>query len=114
MPFSLNDTQNEVAAAFTCHDLDDVIKNTSDAEKQKFLNLQRTDLDGLVNMFDSYATKKTYAAGFFNLALIATNFTQLKQLIELVTVGADSLSVINIVVLMFVSMSLLLQVVFSK
>jgi hypothetical protein len=77
-------------------------------EEQKFINLQRIDLHRLVNIFDSYATKKTYATGFFNLALIATNFTQLKQLIDLGS--TEKLGVIDIVLLMFVSISLLLQV----
>ena len=40
------------------------------------------DLNKLNKVFDSYATKKTIATGFFNLALVATNFAQMKYLIS--------------------------------
>lgn len=78
-------------------------------EEMKFLNLNNVDLHGLSNIFDSYATKKTYAAGFFNLALIATNFTQLKHLINLN--NNDLYTTLNMVILTSVCLSLLLQVV---
>lgn len=87
----------------------DLVKRERRGEEQAFINLQRIDLHGLVAIFDSYATKKTYAASFFNLALIANNFTELKQLIDLA--GRERLGVTNIVVLMFVCISILLQVV---
>lgn len=71
--------------------------------------LKKMDIDALINMFDSYATKKTYAAGFFNLALIATNFTQLKQLVQLSQI--QELDIINVIALFFIIISLLSQLV---
>ena len=67
------------------------------------------NLHELFKIFDSYAIKKTYAAGFFNLALIATNFTQLKHLINLN--NNDLYTPLNMIILTSVSLSLLLQVV---
>jgi hypothetical protein len=77
-------------------------------EEEKFLNLERLDLLGISNIFDSYATKKTYATGFINLALIATNFTQLKHLLAL---NYPNFSFTNIIVLACVIISLFMQVV---
>lgn len=111
--FSGEASKSEPPIVLNCNQMtndedDDLRKVTS--EEEKFLNLHRIDLHGLAHLFDSYATKKTYAAGFFNLALIATNFTQLKQLIELSY--REELGVINIILVMMVSISLLLQVHF--
>jgi hypothetical protein len=78
-------------------------------EEQKFLNLHHADLHSLAEIFNSYATKKTFATSFFNLALIATNFTQLKQIIDVSATSPNGLSVVNIIVLLFVCISLVLQ-----
>ena len=62
------------------------------------------DLNKLNKVFDSYATKKTIATGFFNLALVATNFAQMKYLIaKAIWTG------LNITLLTFVCLSLFLQ-----
>jgi hypothetical protein len=84
--------------------------NKQNAETQKFIDFNGIDIRGLSNIFDKYATKKTYATGFFNLALIATNFTQLKQILAS-TSTLESISVTNAVVLASVCVSLLLQLV---
>lgn len=78
-------------------------------ERQRFIDFTKIDLDGLSSLFDSYATKKTYATGFFNLALIATNFTQLKQLIVLSQ--TSELDLQNTIVLFFICISLLFQLI---
>lgn len=74
----------------------------------RFFNIGKPEIDlsGLTNIFNSYATKKTYATGFFNLALVATNFAQMKQLITLAKWVP-----LNIVLLTFVCVSLLFQFV---
>jgi hypothetical protein len=89
------------------HDSSDL--SVQRAEEQKFIDLNGIDLKGLSNIFNSYATKKTYATGFFNLALIATNFTQLKQVITACSSMSD-VSITNMVILSFIVISLLLQV----
>ena len=79
------------------------------AEVQKFLDFNGLDIKGLSNIFNTYATKKTYATGFFNLALIATNFTQLKQIIAASSIAP--LSVTNVILLSSICISLLLQLI---
>lgn len=78
-------------------------------EQQRFIKVKRIDIDALINMFDSYATKKTYATGFFNLAMIANNFVQLKDIIDLSQ--TQRLDFLNIIILFFVLLSLVLQIV---
>ncbi|CAF0902878.1 unnamed protein product [Brachionus calyciflorus] len=97
----------EIKAQKVSTDTDDSDCQIRRVEEQKFI--KKMDIDTLINMFDSYATKKTYAAGFFNLALIATNFTQLKHVIDLSQ--SNELGLINIVFLLFIVGSLLLQLV---
>ena len=77
-------------------------------EQHRFINLSEIDLHGLSNIFDAYATKKTYATTFFNLALITTNFSQIRQLID-VSEASHSWSGMRIITLIFVCMSLALQ-----
>ena len=68
-------------------------------------------MESISNLFDSYATKKTYATGFFNLALIANNFS---QLIHLLSLEQPSLfCILNISIMVLVCVSLFLQVVVS-
>lgn len=71
---------------------------------KNFKPLDLLDLKGLTDIFNSYATKKTYATGFFNIALVATNFAQMKQLIT-----KDTWNAINIVIMTFIGLSLILQ-----
>jgi hypothetical protein len=80
------------------------------AETQKFIDFNGLDIKGLSNIFDKYATKKTYATGAFNLALIATNFTQLKQILT-ASASLNTMSVTNAVVLACICVSLILQLV---
>lgn len=82
------------------------------AENMKFIDLGQIDIRGLSNIFDSYATRKTYATGMFNLALIATNFTQMKHIIA-VTPSLGQLSITNGILLIFVCVSLLLQLLLN-
>jgi hypothetical protein len=63
-------------------------------------------LDELNKHFNSFATRKTIAAGFFNLALVTTNFAQMKQLIT-----KNAWVPLNIICMTFVGLSLLLQFV---
>lgn len=78
-------------------------------EQQRFIKVKKMDIDALINLFDSYATKKTYATGFFNLAMIANNFVQLKEIIDLSQ--NQKLDILNIIILFFVILSLVLQIV---
>jgi len=71
---------------------------------KNFKPLDLLDLKGLTDIFNSYATKKTYATGFFNIAMVATNFAQMKQLIT-----KDTWNAINIVIMTFIGLSLILQ-----
>jgi hypothetical protein len=80
-------------------------------EETRFLNIEKIDMETISSLFDSYATKKTYATGFFNLALIANNFS---QLIHLLSLDQPSLfCIVNISIMVLVCISLLLQVVVS-
>lgn len=87
--------------------MDETESQQKKGETQNFM--ENMDLHGLVHIFDSYATKKTFATSFFNLALIATNFTQLKHLISISQTG--ELGTLNTVILLCVIISLVLQVV---
>ncbi|RNA01930.1 ninjurin-1-like isoform X1 [Brachionus plicatilis] len=78
-------------------------------EQQRFIKVKKMDIDALISLFDSYATKKTYATGFFNLAMIANNFVQLKDIIDLGQ--TRKLDILNIIILLFVILSLVLQIV---
>jgi hypothetical protein len=103
-----NSGHNQKPTAAPNNSRDDPDMEVERAENQKFIDLGTLDLKGLSNIFDAYATKKTYATGLFNLALIATNFTQLKQIITS-TATLDQLSITNSVVLASVCISLLFQ-----
>ena len=80
-------------------------------EETKFLNLEKIDLTNIGDLFDSYATKKTYATGFFNLALIANNFSQLVHLLSLEQPALYC--ILNLIIMSMVCISLVLQVVVS-
>ena len=81
---------------------DDFRKKT--VKNDRFINV---DIKGLADIFNSYATKKTIATGFFNLALVSSNFAQMKQIIT-VTSG-KAWAPLNIVCMTFVCLSLFLQ-----
>ena len=87
--------------------VEDSTKNT--VNNHKFIDLHfepKKFLDDLNQTFNSFATRKTIAAGFFNLALVTTNFAQMKQLIT-----KNSWVPLNIVCMTFVGLSLLIQFV---
>lgn len=75
-----------------------------DPEKPRPVNMNDRDLN---KQFDSYASVKTYATGFFNLALLTTNAVQLKQLLSTTSLSSNGL---NILLVTCVCLSLLLQV----
>ena len=84
------------------------VKNTA------FINMSdlplSIDLKQLTTIFNSYATKKTIATGFFNLALLATNFAQMKAiLLPPAEKGPQTWAPLTIVTLVFICLSLLLQ-----
>jgi nitrogen fixation-related uncharacterized protein len=78
--------------------------------QQRFINLPNIQLNSLVEIFNTYATRKTFTAGSFNLALIATNFAQLKLLL-VPTTGIITWNALNIILLIFICLSLLIQFV---
>ena len=71
----VNDDQRDLV-------LESDLKKTT-TQNERFIDFSgaKMDLSALSNIFNSYATKKTFATGFFNLALVATNFAQMKQLL---------------------------------
>jgi hypothetical protein len=83
-----------------------LLKNFKPFENFKFYfaNHKPIDVDKLSKAFNSYASKKTYATGFFNLALVTTNFSQIKFLITI-----NNWIPLNIVLVSFVGVSIILQ-----
>jgi hypothetical protein len=49
-------------------------------ENKSFVSLEKFDIKEILDLWDAYATKKTATAGFFNLALMSSNFVQLKNI----------------------------------
>jgi hypothetical protein len=65
------------------------------------------DANNINNMFNAYSTRKTFATGLLDLALIATNFTQMKQVIQ---AKQDSpWQPIDIVIIFAICLSIILQ-----
>ena len=92
-------------------DLEDANLNESSLlsqSKDQAAQLNTVDLKGLSNIFDSYATKNTFATGFFNMALIASNFNELKELVSMER-DETGWSGVDITLLVLVCISLLLQ-----
>ena len=58
--------------------------------------------------FDSYATQKTIAHGFFNVTLITTNFTDMKRMID-----SDKWTVTNILTFTVICIILVIQFVIA-
>ena len=88
-----------------------------EAETETFLKIENIDLEHLANIFNTFSTKKTYATGFFNLALIASNICEIKKLFLLEKDSNANLnsykiswSVIDIILIVMVSLSLVLQI----
>lgn len=76
----------------------------------KHLYLWPTDqVKHMVSLFNSFATRKTISIGFFNVALVATNVAQIKQIAKPADGTPANWSPINIVILVFVCISLVLQ-----
>lgn len=82
------------------------------AEIQNLINESvrtSTERTTLSSEFNSYSTKKNFATGLLDLALIATNFSQMKQLI--VTRRSSQWHTIDIVLMFSICASLILQFV---
>ena len=84
-------------------------------QPNNFINLDslkpNIDVKALTDIFNSYATKKTFATGFFNLALVATNFAQMKSLISPTQGRTTVWNALNIVLMTFIVVSLFLQII---
>lgn len=65
------------------------------------------DFTHLTNLFTSYSTKKTFATGLLDLALIANNFSQMKQII--MAKRLTTWQVLDIVIMFSICASLILQ-----
>jgi hypothetical protein len=88
------------------------MNSKSKAKNNRFLpNFKEIneDIHKIVQKFDSFATRKTIATGFFNIALIATNISQIKQICAPAGGRTPVWNAINIILLVFASLSLLLQ-----
>lgn len=81
-------------------------QEVSDEPKIPSVTISGQDLN---KQFDSYASVKTYAAGFFNIALVTTNAVQLKQLIT--PTPSDITDGLTILLIASVCMSILLQII---
>lgn len=79
-----------------------------EVESQRLTELrQASELKNLNSTFNSFSSKKAYATGLLDLALITTNFAQLKQLIQ--SKKSAQWEVLDIIVIICVCFSLLLQ-----
>ena len=79
-----------------------------EVESQRLTELrQASELKSLNSTFNSFSNKKAYATGLLDLALITTNFAQLKQLIQ--SKKSAQWEVLDIIVIICVCFSLLLQ-----
>jgi ABC-type sugar transport system permease subunit len=84
--------------------------NSKNAIK-KHMFMPFDEVKRIAGIFNSFATKKTFSTGLFNIALIATNVAQIKQLAAPSGGRKPDWSAINIVCLVFVCISLFLQFV---
>ena len=67
------------------------------------------DIKNLTNIFNSYSQKKNIATGFFNIALLTSNFGQMKQILIPANNQIQTWAPIVITELVFVCLSLLFQ-----
>ena len=73
-----------------------------------FASNQAHNLSNISRQFTSYATKKTYATGFLNIALVTTNFSQLKTIIT--QAEKDKYwKALSIIILVCIAISLIFQ-----
>lgn len=94
-----------------------VIQLENVTEKQPMLATASTttgalpipDFTHISNMFNSYSTKKTFATGLLDLALIANNFSQMKQLV--LSRRNAPWHVLDIVIMFSICASLILQLI---
>ena len=86
-------------------------QNQEDISEPKIPSATIISGQDLNKQFDSYASVKTYAAGFFNIALVTTNAVQLKQLIT--PTPPDITDGLTILLIACVCMSILLQIIVS-
>jgi hypothetical protein len=81
--------------------------DSNEAEKQNLIHNNELYFQKLNNAFKTYSRNKTYAAGLLDMALITTNFTQIKNLINH---KQSEMPFLNILLLSFVALSVILQV----
>ena len=81
------------------------------SRKNSLASLRGVDLTRLDNTFNKYATKKTYVTGLFDLSLIVTNFTQLKQTILNNEKLSAKWKALDVILLVFISLSILVQII---
>lgn len=89
--------------------MEDIKSKFSDSpEFHHLLDAKYTaEFTDLTNIFNAHSTKKTFTTGLLDLALIATNFTQMKQLI--ITTRTTQWHVLDIVLMFSICISLILQ-----
>lgn len=86
-----------------------MLTNVNRQQNVKSMNLTAPipDFTYLNNLFTSYSTKKTFATGLLDLALIANNFSQMKQII--MAKRFSTWQVLDIVIMFSICASLILQ-----
>ena len=84
--------------------------NSGATSNSRRASLGGIDIGHLEETFNKYATRKTYITGLFDLSLIVTNFTQLKQTIQK-NEQLAKWNVIDIILTTFISISLTFQIV---
>jgi hypothetical protein len=77
-------------------------------ENQNFIGFKNVDISHLNDSINSFSVKKTYATGMLDLALIANNFTQMKQLI--ITKKYSPWHGLEICLMFSICVSLILQI----
>jgi ABC-type sugar transport system permease subunit len=82
-------------------------RNRKSTHKHHFMPLD--EVKKIVGVFNSFATKKTFSTSLFNVALVATNVAQIKQICAPSGGRLPTWNAINIVCLVFVCFSLVLQ-----
>ena len=89
----------------------DVDEATSrvNVEQTKFINMPSDSLDlkGLNKSFNTFSARKAYATGLLDLALITTNFAQIKQI--LTSKKTHEWLLLDIFLVVIIGLSLILQ-----
>ncbi len=112
----MKNTSNEVNPSnILVEDPDDNRK--VNAHQSHFIDLDKIplpiSLKELNSIFNSYSTKKTIATGFFNIALVASNFGQLKNIVQPPGNMTQTWSPLIIVSLVFICLSLSMQFILA-